>query len=295
MATTTRTTRNTTTGGPYQGLLATYPHLTGRDRDLLGLLDAHRVLTTGQVQRLMFTAVRTCQIRLALLRRLGLLERFRFARDGGGSYPWHWSLGLAGARLQAAAAGRPAPTPRGHAEQLLRLTVAGHLTHLVATNEFFVRLRHHTRTHPHTRLQRWWSERQATARFLGIRPDGHGIWTEATTTVGFHLECDLGTEPLPRLVSKLESYQRLAYAGGPDYPVLFWLPSPRREAHLHQLLHHQPQPVQVATATHEADPAGPVWLPPGGRRRVRLAELPASHGEPTAGNPNWSHGRLDLT
>jgi hypothetical protein len=139
----------TTTDGasrPYAGLLAIYPHLTSRDRQLLALLDAHRVLSTAQVQRLLFTALRTCQIRLALLRRLGLLERFRFARDGGGSYPWHWTLGLAGARLQAAANQRPATTPRGHAEQLLRLTIAGNLTHLVATNEFFVRLAHHART-----------------------------------------------------------------------------------------------------------------------------------------------------
>ncbi|MPZ26478.1 MAG: hypothetical protein GEV12_08475 [Micromonosporaceae bacterium] len=276
-------------------VLAIYPHLTSRDRYLLALLDAHRVLTTGQVQRLMFTAERTCQVRLALLRRLGLLERFRFARDGGGSYPWHWTLGLAGARLRAAATGRPAPTQRAHGEQLLRLTIRSSLAHLVACNEFFVRLRHHTRTHQQASLDRWWSEREATARFLGIRPDGHGIWTEAGATVGFHLECDLGTEALPRLVTKLAAYHRLAYTGGPDYPVLFWLPSPRREAHLQQLLRAQPPPVPVATATHELDPAGPVWLPVDGRWRVRLAELPALHGEPTAGNPNWSHGRLDLT
>jgi hypothetical protein len=288
----------TTTDGasrPYAGLLAIYPHLTSRDRQLLALLDAHRVLSTAQIQRLLFTALRTCQIRLALLRRLGLLERFRFARDGGGSYPWHWTLGLAGARLQAAANQRPATTPRGHAEQLLRLTIAGNLTHLVATNEFFVRLAHHARTHPQTSLDRWWSEKQATARFLGIRPDGHGIWTQAGATVGFHLECDLGTEPLPRVVSKLEAYQRLAHSGGPNYPVLFWLPSRRREQHLQQLLRAQPPPVPVATATHDTGPAGPVWLPVHGWQPVRLVELPAAHGEPTAGNPNWSRGWLDLT
>lgn len=276
-------------------LLAIYPHLTERDRHLLALLAAHHVLTTDQVHRLMFHALRTCQIRLAGLRKLGLLERFRFAHPGGGSQPWHWTLGRAGAWFQAAATGTSAPTERAHRETVLRLSASPNLGHLVATNEFFVRLHHHSRHHPDTRLDRWWSEPEAAARFPGIRPDGHGVWTRAGRTVGFHLECDRGTEGLARLVAKLEAYHRLAYSGGPNYPVLFWLPGPRREAHLQQALRRQLPQVPVATATSGGDPAGAVWLPVDGWRRTRLAELPATHGEPSAANPNWRHGHLDLT
>jgi hypothetical protein len=266
-------------------LLAVYPHVTERDRHLLALLSAHRVLTTDQIHRLMFTAVRTCQIRPAQLRDLGLLERFRFAHPGGGSQPWHWTLGLAGARFQAAATNQPPPTERAWREQILRLSASQHLPHQVMGNEFFVRLHHHTRRHPDTRLQRWWSEYETAARFLGIHPDGHGIWTQRGTTVGFHLECDRGTEPLQRLTAKLPAYERLTQTGGPNYPVLFWLPSTTREANLQDAFRRQPPAVPVATATHADHPARPVWLPVHGWHRSHLADLPSDHGQPTAANP----------
>jgi hypothetical protein len=276
-------------------LLDLYPHLTPRDRHLLALLDEHQVLTTDQIQRLYFQARRTCQLRLRELRTLGLLERFRFARMAGGSEPWHWTLGLAGARFRAGANARPSPTERAHREQVLRLSATAYLPHLLATNEFFVRLRHTARTDPNVSLARWWSERTSTARFLAIKPDGHGLWTSNGRTVGWFLECDRGTESLPRLIAKLDAYERLIHSGGPRYPVLFWLPGVTREANLHQALRHQPSTVPVATATHDADPARAVWLPAGGWQRVALVELPTEHGLNSASNPNWRDGQLDLT
>src|SRR4051812_41271304 len=107
--------------------LSPYPHLTRPERDLVGLLDHHQVLTTEQIQRLFFQTLRTCQTRLAALRALGLLERFRFARPFGGSESWHWTLGLAAAQLRAAASGRPAPTERAHREHVLRLSARAEL------------------------------------------------------------------------------------------------------------------------------------------------------------------------
>lgn len=276
-------------------LLALYPHLTVRDRNLLALLDEHLVLTTSQIHRLYYLALRTCQIRLRELHGLGLLERFRFARLYGGSEPWHWTLGLHGARFRAGATGRPVPTERAHREQVLRLTARARLPHLLTTNEFFVRLAATARTDGGVRLDRWWSERTATARFMRIRPDGHGILTAYGRTVGCFLETDMATEPLTRVLSKMEAYERLAAAGGPRYPVLFWLPTAEREAHLQQALRRALPEVPVATATHDTEPAGPVWLPVDGWQRVPLAELPSDHGRNTAGNPNWIDGQLDLS
>jgi Replication-relaxation len=276
-------------------LLALYPRLTPRDRDLLSLLDQHLVLTTAQVHRLYYRAMRTCQIRLRELHQLGLLERFRFARLYGGSEPWHWTLGLAGARFRAGATGRPAPTLRAHRDQVVRLTAQARLPHLLTTNEFFVRLAHAARVDRQVRLDRWWSERTATARFLRIRPDGHGLWTARGRTVGWFLECDMGTEPLTRVVAKLEAYDRLAGSGGPEYPVLFWLPNADREAHLQQALRQRLPATPIATATHDVDPAGTVWLPADGWQRVALHDLPTDHGHNTASNPNWVDGQLDLT
>ena len=105
----------------------------------------------------------------------------------------------------------------------------------------------------------------------------------------------MGTEPLTRVTAKLEAYQRLARSGGPHYPVLFWLPNVEREAHLQQALRRSPPPVPVATATHDTDPAGPVWLSADGWQRVSLAELPNNHGRDSASNPNWRDGQLDLS
>jgi hypothetical protein len=277
-------------------LLPIYPHLTDRDRNLLQRLDEHQVLTTGQIHRLLFHARRTCQLRLNELRALGLVDRFRFPRTGGGSHPWHWTLAQRGQQFQAATAGRPEPTARASAQRVHRLSASPRLPHLLLTNEFFVRLAVHARHHPVSRLDRWWSEQIATNQFLTVRPDGHGLWTDGGATVGFFLEADTGTEPLTRVVGKLDAYIRLTVSGGPRYPVLFWLGSPAREAHLHHLLRERSgrtsQPVAVATATHDDDPAGPVWLPVDGYRRVPLIALPSDHGRPHAGNPTFGDRAL---
>ncbi|WP_274534599.1 replication-relaxation family protein [Micromonospora sp. CB01531] len=134
------------------GLLAIYPHITSRDRLLLQLLDDHQVLTTDQIHRILFHARRTCQIRLGELAALGLLDQFRFPRDGGGSQPWHWTLGHHGHRFQAAAHQRPEPTLRASRQPVQRLSANPHLTHLLTTNELFVRLTTHARQHGEGRV-----------------------------------------------------------------------------------------------------------------------------------------------
>ncbi|MBB5874616.1 hypothetical protein F4553_008050 [Allocatelliglobosispora scoriae] len=276
----------------HTSLLALYPRITARDRHLLQLLDDHQVLTTPQIHTLLFGARRTCQERLGELHTLGLIDRFRFPRPGGGSQPWHWTLGHHGHRFQAAAHGLPEPTARATRDRTHRLSANPRLNHLTATNDFFVRLAAHTRTDPARQLTRWWSERTATERFLGVRPDGHGIWTTPDTSTGFFLECDLGTETLHRVAAKLDGYARLAAGGGPRYPVLFWLGNPGREEHLHPLL--RGHVVVSATSGHDSDPSGSVWLPAGGWHRVHLGQLPSSHGPDNAVNPNWRNGVLDL-
>ncbi len=123
-----------------------------------------------------------------------------------------------------------------------------------------------------------------------MRPDGHGIWThhpnqhnrddgdrdgggpdrgngdgrdgdgDVAATVAFFLEHDTGTEPVPRLVDKVQRYSTYAHEGGPRWPVLFWLHSGAREHHLHQQLATQGLWVPVATASR--DHTGPAKLSP---------------------------------
>lgn len=106
----------------------------------------------------------------------------------------------------------------------------------------------------------------------------------------FWLEADTGTEPLGRLIGKLDRYAALTRRVGIRYPVLFWLGSAAREEHLHRLLRGRRGDVLVATATHETDPAQAVWLPGGATGRVGLAQLPTDHGQPVADNPNFDDG-----
>jgi hypothetical protein len=122
-----------------------------------------------------------------------------------------------------------------------------------------------------------------------VRPDGHGVWRDHDTTAGFYLEHDRGTEPIGRLITKLEPYRRLRRDGGPGYPVLFWLPATARETNLHARLAEAPLAgLAVATAARDAadHPAEAVWrLAGNGRRRMRLAELPNQPGRPGPYNP----------
>ncbi len=105
----------------------------------------------------------------------------------------------------------------------------------------FTALAGHERIHPGTRLVEW----QPASRFtdsgalyqggddLGVlavrvRPDGYGLWVDAGVEVGFFLEYDTGTEPLPGLLDKIGRYYRLWVGKRHPCPVLFVLPTALR-------------------------------------------------------------------
>jgi hypothetical protein len=100
-------------------------------------------------------------------------------------------------------------------------------------------------------------------------------------------------------VRKLAAYDQIAAEGGACYPVLFWLPSARREAGLHDEFarRHRAGPVPVATAVRGLagpGPAGRVWALVGAAEpRRRLAELPFDHGDPLSLAPNLQDSDLD--
>jgi hypothetical protein len=304
-------------------LIGVSHRLTGRDLHLARLLAEHRTLTTGQITAILFAHPGTARNRLRQLREIGFLDRFAH-RTPAGRRVTCWVPGLLAARYIALADGLPAPTPRAVRQVQDRTLANPQLDHLLGVNQFFTDLLVHARTHPSTRLARWWSAEHTANAFAGrIHPDGHGLWetedsaappTQAPppgtaddvvplaggfdregsgtwVATGFWLEHDTGTEPLTRVVAKLGPYQRFQQAGGPTYPVLFRLPTRRREANLHRLIaaHLMPH-VAVATSVpgDGAGPAGAVWWPathvlaPPEQQttvpddaRVRLQELPA--------------------
>lgn len=235
--------------------------LMPRDRWLLDLLDEHQVFTTEQVTMLCYPSLHRARFRLRQLHRRGVLDRFRpGSRPGSDAY--RWALGPVGAAITATAAGKPAPRPQQVRAHVDRLATSPKLHHLLAVNELFCTLAGYARDRAGVALARWWSERQATAAAGNlVRPDGAGTWTTSGRQVPFFVEVDRGTEPLPRLTGKLHNgYTRLS-GTRLAWPVLFWLPNPPREDHLHQLLAQQGTAgVTVATATPvHGHPAGPVW------------------------------------
>lgn len=255
--------------------------LTVRDRNLLALVWEHRVLTTGQLTRLFFPTPERARQRLNHLYNHHALLRFRPWAPVG-SKPWHWVLGPAGAHVLAVEQGQSTAEFGYRQDTATAIAVSPRLAHQIGVNEFFVSLHAHARRQGGA-VEQWWSEHRCAALWGDLaRPDAFGRWTDPSidgtaATLDFFLEHDTGTETLARVTAKLGGYADLAEATGTTTPVLFWLPSPKREANLRRRL-GTPE-IPVATAVHTPDtsldgPAGPVWQPAGatGPRR-RLGDL----------------------
>ncbi|MDQ7911157.1 replication-relaxation family protein [Phytohabitans sp. ZYX-F-186] len=278
-------------------LLAAQAALTGRDLRLLGWLYDHGVLTTEQIAAALFSSLDICQRRLLKLVRLGVLARFRPQRWEGGSYPYHYVLDQLGVDVVAAQRGDELPRRDQARKRRHHLTSRANLPHLLGTNQFFIDLAAHQRTHPGSALLRWWPAVAFHAKGAFYRngdnpnimlikavprPDGHGIWAEDGRQVPFLLELDLGTEPLGVLADKVRGYDLLASMTNWRWPVLFWLPSTRRELNLHHTLADLGElraVVATAAADHTArtgqTPAQRVWwLHRHDGERLPLAQLP---------------------
>lgn len=266
--------------------------LTPRDAEILDAVWEHRVLTTDQLTAIFFPSIHRARHRLLDLYELRALDRFRPWAPTG-SRPWHWILGPTGAHHLAAQRGITLAELRYRPDAAGAIAFSSRLTHQVGVNEFFAQLHATARRQADgARVAEWWPERRCLALWGDLaRPDAFGRWAEPSptgqpATIDFFLEHDTGTEPLSRVLAKLDGYAALAEATGITTPVLFWLPNPAREANLRKALATPDVPVATAvhTATTASDgPAGPVWLPAGstGPRR-RLIALRDAWGETNA-------------
>lgn len=291
-----------------RGLLDLTTRLRPRDLVLAHLLADHKVLTTAQITQVLFTAASTATNRLYRLRSLGVTDRFLpdpcvIATLAHPDAHTCWVLGVLGARYVALAHGQRPPTAHAVRERQDTVAASTHLAHTLGVNQVLVDLLARTRTHPGTRVARWWpSARIAAALGRRLRPDAHGIWCQDQQQVAFFLEYDTGTETLAHLAAKIEAYRRLRGDGGPTWPVLLFLPGPTREQNLHQhLAATMPTPstpavparsdaVVVATTTRtrwrEDGPAGPIWRLLGpDQTQWRLIDLPSVPGRPGPYHP----------
>lgn len=252
-------------------LLDVAGRLTERDRVLCRLLHSHRVLTTAQIADVGFAGRRRAEKRLAELHSWTVLDRFR-PRLWSGSAPYHWLLGSAGAALLAAEAGLTPAQFGWRRDSGIALAQSQRLAHLLGVNGVFTALIGAAGRRPGCELAAWWSEARCAAEWGElVRPDGYGVWVAGGQRLPFLLEYDTGSERLARLAGKLPGYADLHAASGHQTWVCFTFPSPGREATARPVLTHPAVPVATAVLPAGIDPSGPVWLPVGPLRGMRLA------------------------
>jgi hypothetical protein len=249
--------------------------LTERDRLICTDLYEHRVLTAIQIYQLRFDSAYRARKRLVELYRLRVLERFRPYRQHG-SHPHHYLLDEVGARLVASERGSDVSELDWSRARALKLASSTQLQHLVEANGFFTRLARALRVHPDAQLAEWWGQRRC-AQAWGelVRPDGYCRLGIRGRSVGVWLEWDRSTEPLDRVVAKLDRYEELALALEHELNVLIVAPADRRECDIRKAL-PPPAGVRALTSTaarHHHDPLAPNWLAADASTRAALCEL----------------------
>ncbi|MFI7189940.1 replication-relaxation family protein [Nocardia nova] len=248
--------------------------LTDRDRWILRMLHAHRVLTTNQLAALAFPITDIARHRLALLHRYRIVDRFRPIRTRG-SAPSHWVLAPAGAAILAAETGTSVRELGYHHHRPLDIAHSLHLAHTIGVNDWFTTLTTTAADHDATVLA-WWPESHCRRLWGDLaRPDSFARYTRRGHRLDFFLEYDLATTSLTRVAAKLLGYSELARSTAVITPVLLWVPTIRRESAARQALRDtaaslpDPGAVPVATAAAELldpaavrpSPADRVWLP----------------------------------
>ena len=244
--------------------------LTDRDHVLLGWLYDHGLLTSFQIAHALYPSVDFAQKRLRKLVALGVLTRFRPQKPDGGSYPYHYVLDQLGVDVVAAQRGDELPRRDQARKRRWHLTNRANLPHLLGVNQFFIDLAGYARVHPQASLDRWWNAARCQQRGAfrdpeeddltvlayqaKVRPDGHGIWTEQDRQVSFFVEYDNNTEPLWKLLDKINGYAVMAKMYQRAWPVLFSLHSAARERHFHQELSADGVRYPVATAARDNIP-----------------------------------------
>ncbi|MEW9532822.1 replication-relaxation family protein [Microbispora sp. NPDC049125] len=259
--------------------------LTMRDRHLLRLIREQRVLTSAQIAQIAFDTDDAARKRLLALHHMGVLDRFRpNLPPGMGTAPYHYVLGPAGAAVLASEDGVDLSAYGYRRDRVLSIAYSQRLAHTVGTNGFGAELRGFARRYANAELASWWPEgRCASVWGDTVRPDAYGRWRQDEHTVDFFLEYDTGSEPLDRVVRKLDGYAALTQATQVITPVLFWVQGERREANLRRKLVQHPAHAFVPIATGNPSvlvgpvddgPAGEKWLPSDAEGpRLRLAGL----------------------
>jgi len=216
-------------------------HRTLNQRDLLILqaLYDYRYLNTLQVKELFFPSLRSCQMRLQVLRDQGLLYRWKVIETPG--VRRRHSLLLISARGARLLANWHGEEPRAYVERSHDARDhCWHATHDLEANQFFVSLAGQSRQLPDEGLLIWFGEehvraerRQAAREYKRpvATPDGTGVYLVSEARIIFDLEWDRATESMARIRAKIRSYVGYFehYRNAEKHHVLFVVPADDRE------------------------------------------------------------------
>jgi len=223
-----------------------------RDREVLERISEHRYLTTGQVQRFVFTdhsseesAARTARHVLQRLSRLALLRSLQ-QRIGGyraGSSARVWQLAPAGARLlrdDGMSHRVHEPSPR-------------FLSHCLAIADVHLGIRDLAQI-DHVRDVSVETEPVSWRRYAGpggelrwLQPDLSAFVTTNDYTDRWLLEVDLGSESLPTLLRKCGQYEAYRATGIEQeqhgaFPLVIWtFTKPERAERLQEAIARSPR------------------------------------------------------
>jgi hypothetical protein len=179
----------------------------GPSRDLLVLLDQHRVMTTVQLARASGVPERTARYRIERLHSAGLVDFARPGRERGSALR-HWWLRPAGARLvagTAAAEGRPSGLFVAHAAAITEVWLALVEHGLAAGVEVTGWLTDRVGWQEWTRADRW------SSHPLRLTPDAVATLTLDGAEAAAVVEVDLASMTQTVLKQKVARY--LAYYG----------------------------------------------------------------------------------
>jgi len=269
--------------------MAGWSALPLRDRRLLEWLFMADVVTAEMAAVLAYGHRRTAQRRLARLAEYGLVRGFWAANSQRPRGRFAYAL------TKAARSGLAQLIWDGRLSAPDKVEAPSPVIHQLATHDLLMAIL----AAPSTReayVAGWAPERAIAMGFSGyLRPDALAVFGVGDHAVELFIERDLGTERGAILAAKASTYT--SYLSGHEVPmnVGFVVESARRAAALayrlrhwlteYELPGHKKAPCWVTTADElAADPFGPIWRAPDGRR--------VSAREMASFAPEWELPRL---
>jgi hypothetical protein len=266
-----------------EDLLRLASHLTKRDRQIAKDCFEFRVMTSSQITRLHFTGARTAAVRLNVLYRLRVLDRFRpSVPRGQGTAPYHWILDEAGALIVADHLNVNRTQLSWKHAVAASIATSEKLAHHVEVNEFFTRLAVEADA-AGGELSEWYGERTCHHMFSGrLIPDGWGVLTlPDRAPLHFLVELDRGSETTSRLRNKADAYQeQLPHTGFKDLDplVLLLVPSAGRARTATAALAGSTAPIAAAVWSQHSTGSVLATVLDAESRRRQASPAPAGEG-----------------